>query len=388
MSIILFILDDQPPSLIGGFDDFKLEAAAFLGYGDDPSEWTSLQDVELDRAVQDAYRHILYPSKIAGASMSHVWSWLRQVAAITTAAQEDIIETGGFGSDSDWTKGSGWSIGSGVATGASVTTGELSQTTPPLTDGLTYTVIYTVATITDGGIRVKLGTKTGITRTSAGTYTEAIQTNGTGFSFESSGGSFSGTIDDVTATTAATASYELPADFGSMHSREMTYAEETGWIPVKRTSLVQIRKRNQWSSYTEHPWLFALDWKPQVSGMNQRQRITFYPTPDKAYVLSYEYAVLVPRLSQANPYPLGGPRITQLMIEACKAIGEAKKNGQRGDQWNIFREQLADAIDMDAATLTERTVGRMESQYDIYPFGPDNQYGERSLEGSTYAGVI
>ena len=110
-------------------------------------------------------------------------------------------------------------------------------------------------------------------------------------------------------------------------------------------------------------------------------------TPDTAYNLGYEYAVLTNKLSKRNPYPLGGPRITQLMTEACKAVGEAKKNGKRGDQWNIFREQLTDAIAMDASTLTDRTVGVMRGQYNEYDELGRVPYSVRSLSGSTYSGV-
>ena len=264
------------PNLLVGYNEFRLEMSAYIGYGQDISLWTSEEDAELDRNVQEAYRYILYPSRLPGGGIPHVWSWARQIASIVTV---------------------------------------------------------------------------------------------------------SGTDD-----------YTLPADFGSMHRRFLTYGTNTYWLPIERTSMQQIRELNQWSSQTSRPWLYALEWQPQTAGLNQRQQITFYPTPDGEYTLSYEYAILTGKLSKTNPFPLGGPRISQLMIEACKAVGEAKKNGARGDQWNIFKEELSDAIALDASTLTERTVGRMSSQYDAQDrFGRGTGrwgFGLRSLDGSTYAGVI
>lgn len=263
------------PNLLVGYDEFRLEMSAYIGYGQDISLWTGEEDSELDRNIQEAYRYILYPSRIPGGGITHVWSWLRQVGSVVTVSGTDT--------------------------------------------------------------------------------------------------------------------YTLAADFGSMHTRFLTYGVNTYWLPIERTSAQDLRERKQWSSQTSRPWLYALEWEPQTAGLNQRQRIIFYPTPDDAYTLSYEYAVLTGKLSKTNPFPLGGPRISQLMIEACKAVGEAKKNGARGDQWNIFKEELGVAIALDAATLTERTVGKMASQYGEQDrFGRPTRwdFGIRSLGGSTYAGVI
>jgi hypothetical protein len=275
MLSVLFNLGTQPPSLLAGFTEFELEVSAFLGYGSDRTLWTTEEEAEIGRTIQEAYRYILYPSRLPGGGLPHVWSWLRQVGTVTTVSGTDT--------------------------------------------------------------------------------------------------------------------YTLDADFGSMHTRYLTYAANTYWLPIERTSAQDLRERKQWSSQTSRPWLYALEWEPQTAGLNQRQRIIFYPTPDDAYPLSYEYAILIGKLSRINPFPLGGPRISQLMIEACKAVGEAKKNGARGDQWNIFKEELGDAIALDASTLTERTVGKLASQYDEADrFGRPSRwdFGIRSLGGSSYSGVI
>jgi hypothetical protein len=272
MLSILFNLGNQPPSLLAGFTEFELEVSSFLGYGPDRSLWTAEELAEIDRSIQEAYRYILYPSRLPGGGVPHVWSWLRQLGSVTTESGTDT--------------------------------------------------------------------------------------------------------------------YTLDADFGSIHSRHLTYAANTYWAHVERTSAQDLRDRKQWSSQTARPYLFAIEWAPQTPGLNQRQRMILEPTPDDAYTLSFEYAILIGKLSKINPFPLGGPRISQLMIEACKAIGEAKKNGVRGDQWNIFKEELGDAIALDSSTLTERTVGRLRSQYDEDDPSGRPSYGVRSLAGSTYSGVI
>lgn len=189
-------------------------------------------------------------------------------------------------------------------------------------------------------------------------------------------------------TVASQETYTLPSDFGAMNSEKMQCESESGWLEVQRTSFQDIRRRKMSTAYEGQPFLFAVTWAAPVGGLVQRQEITFYPTPDDAKTLYYEFSVLANALSPTSPYPLGGPRVSQLMVEACKAVGEETKNGQRGDQWNVFRESLADAIALDAHTLTETTVGMMRGQYDEWDrTRPGAALGIRSIAGSTYAGV-
>lgn len=371
------------PNLLAGYNDFQLELARYLGSGSDPDLWTTSQISEMDKAIQEAYRYVLYPSRIPGGGLPHVWSFLRQTATLTTVAGgADVIVAGSFATATGWTQGTLWSIGSGVATGTAAT-GDLSQTTAPLTSGASYTVVFTLASVTAGSVRVVCGTSAGTTRSTNGTFTETIVANGAGFKIEVVS-AFTGTVDNVSASRVGEEAYTLPADFGSIHNREITYSANAGFVTIEPTSLLDIRKRNQQSSQTGQPWLYATGWEAQTAGLNQRQKIVLYPTPDAAYVLTYEYAVLIGKLSVSNPYPLGGPRISQLMIEACKAVGMSKQDGGRSDIWSQFKETLGDAIALDGSTLTERSVGRM---CDPDRRREDRFYSVRSTSGSTYAGI-
>jgi len=173
--------------------------------------------------------------------------------------------------------------------------------------------------------------------------------------------------------------YTLPSDFGSLVGR-FTYAASDGFGPIGNTSEQIVRELRQYSSASGRPSMCAIRWRAQTSGLNQLQEALFYPIPDAVYVLSYKYAVLAGRLQKTNPYPLGGPRVSQLLIEACKAIGESVKDGTgtQGPQWNVFRENLLAAIQMDKGTNQSPTVGRMVPQG--YGVGPS--YGNRSYVGS------
>lgn len=164
-------------------------------------------------------------------------------------------------------------------------------------------------------------------------------------------------------TTSGTYNYALAADFGSFVGHYMYWPADSGYDPPCRTNESAILNQRQYDSDSNRPRMFAIRWSEQVAGSNQRREVIFWPTPDDEYTLTYKHAVLPGPLSETNPYPLGGPRISQLMMEACRAIGESKKNGARGDRWGIFIEQLMATIQLDKGTNTTPTLGVLSGGY-------------------------
>lgn len=164
--------------------------------------------------------------------------------------------------------------------------------------------------------------------------------------------------------------YTLPADFGSFVGQHMFWSAGESYERPYRTNETTIISRRMFSNLSARPECFAIRWRSQVARHSQRQEVIFYPTPDTSYTLLYKYAVMVGPLSKTNPYPVGGPRVSQLLMEAVKAIGEAKKNGARGDQWGIFETSLQAAIMLDRGTNTETTVGMMRGAAGRGWYGP------------------
>jgi hypothetical protein len=62
----------------------------------------------------------------------------------------------------------------------------------------------------------------------------------------------------------------------------------------------------------------------------QRKEIVFFPTPDEIYKIWYKYEKLTNALTVANPYPLGGMRHGQTIIDFCKWKAEQIVNGISG----------------------------------------------------------
>lgn len=256
----LYIAHFQP-NLLAGWRDFRLELAAWLGYGADSTQWTGDEIAELNRSIQEAYRWVLYPQSIPGERIPHTWSWLEQTTTLVTTS---------------------------------------------------------------------------------GTYR-----------------------------------YTLPADYGSFVGQYMLWGDGQSYSPPYRINDTDLLLRRQFCARSGRPEVFALRWLPQTAGANQRQEVLFDPTPDDEYTAIYKYALLTGPLSETNPYPLGGPRSSQLMMEAVKAIGETKKNGARGDQWAVFVTQLMSAIQLDKGTNTSTTLGMMRG-------APGFSYGVRTSGQASY----
>lgn len=116
-----------------------------------------------------------------------------------TATARDIfaatqtINNRRFDTTTGWTTPSGWAITSGAAVATGATSNDLSYA-GVLTNAVTYLITFTM-TRSAGSITPTFGTQAGTTRSTSGTFTEEVVSDGTDFSFNASG--FTGTIDNI-----------------------------------------------------------------------------------------------------------------------------------------------------------------------------------------------
>ena len=76
------------------------------------------------------------------------------------------------------------------------------------------------------------------------------------------------------------------------------------------------------------------------------------------YVLSYRKLILLNKLSQTNPYPLGGMQHGETILESCLSIAEQRLNdGQKGQHWQQFMTRLAASISYDRRSFTPGFLG-------------------------------
>lgn len=83
--------------------------------------------------------------------------------------------------------------------------------------------------------------------------------------------------------------------------------------------------------------------------------LVVHPTPDQEYTVALRYIADPPRLSAANPYPLGGALHSQTFLEACLTAAERKllPEGGAGLHSQTFLRLLANSIAADQADLAD-----------------------------------
>lgn len=101
--------------------------------------------------------------------------------ATLTVSPANQITTGAIGDGTGWTNGTDWSFADNAAVkSAGESSGTLSEDTFAAVVGHTYRLIYTVSSLTAGGVTPTLGGTAGTARAADGTYTEDIVATTTG----------------------------------------------------------------------------------------------------------------------------------------------------------------------------------------------------------------
>jgi len=85
----------------------------------------------------------------------------------------------------------------------------------------------------------------------------------------------------------------------------------------------------------------------------QKQELVLHPTPDSDYGLQFQYQAVARRLTEDQPYPLGGQMHGPGILSACLAAAEMRMTGAQGSQYMNFLSILAGNIIRD----TQRGAG-------------------------------
>lgn len=152
---------------------------------------------------------------------------------------------------------------------------------------------------------------------------------------------------ETVATTATKGEVALPDDFGGIEG-ELTYAADEGWIAVKLTSDIRIRKYRQiMADPAGKPVYAAVVPKESDQKTGQRFELWLWPIPDAAYTLSYRKIPLMETLAAETPYPLGGAYHSETVLQSCLAVAERRVNDAKGTQWDHFMERLGASVAFD-----------------------------------------
>lgn len=131
-----------------------------------------------------------------------IWAVATNRAVGTPVLGADVIVNGGFGADTDWTKGAGWAIAAGLATGT-VASSDLTAAVAPMIAETWYTTVYTLSAFAAGTVQAVVGGISYPTHAANATYTESGRAGTTVFKFTGAG--FTGSLDNVSSKALVTA---------------------------------------------------------------------------------------------------------------------------------------------------------------------------------------
>jgi hypothetical protein len=302
-----------------GLPELIQEVGFFLDYGRGiVKPHTAGQLSEIMSVIQSGIRRVYYPVPASPAAVGHEWSWLRPTTSITL---QQVI--------------------SGALTRGSFTAGDL----------ITQTTTLAVATyVSDNGTEMTLY---GVSGVADGTST------------------WYPTDDDDDTTNAwtpteiaDTSKYDLPDDLGRIVG-SLNYSENKYRESITVVSIAAILEMRALNAFTSNPRYAAIRYKASDGSGGQRQEILFFPQPDQAYVLLYEYEAYNGALSDSFPYPLGGMQLAELYIESCLAVAESRLNDEIGNHTSQYQALLIDAIARDRKR-DPRSYGQMGHVEDTY----------------------
>jgi hypothetical protein len=176
---------------------------------------------------------------------------------------------------------------------------------------------------------------------------------------------------------ASDGDYDLPDDFGRLIG-EINYPAAAYLPPIAIIAVNRLLAMRASSDLSGDPMYAATRYKASDGTNGQRQEILFYPEPDTARTLSYEYEAYSGALSASNPYPLGGMQLAELYIESCLSVAESRIEDSPGTHTEQFKALLVDAITRDQKRGPRR-FGQMGQPQDC----EDSSF-RRGITGTTY----
>jgi hypothetical protein len=166
----------------------------------------------------------------------------------------------------------------------------------------------------------------------------------------------------TTVTTVnAQEDYTLPADYGGNANSFVYLAGATSLEPLVGISDQHMHAIRAGNPKSGRPQYYGINPNTSDSSGVQQWELMFYPKPDAAYVIQYQYDVTPPALSSTYLYPYGPALHSETIIESCLAIAEERVNDAKGNPTagsphrSRFNELLAASVRLDAAMAPEDT---------------------------------
>lgn len=161
-------------------------------------------------------------------------------------------------------------------------------------------------------------------------------------------------------TAPGQADYDLPDDFAAM-AGSLAFAPPERHPEIRVVAEPLLRRMGQAVQQNAVPAYACVRPVAPAADAGTRWTLTLSPTPDGIYTLAYRYLVQAQALSEENPYPHGGARHAETILQSCLAAAEVRMDNRRGEQYARFLELLAASVMHD----------RREGEPDYYGYNGD-----------------
>ncbi len=146
--------------------------------------------------------------------------------------------------------------------------------------------------------------------------------------------------------------YLLPLDFNYLLSNEMTFDDDDFYREATQRSTRQIREMRADNVYNNYPLFFALQSGSYTKETGQQWELQFYPTPNSTYLMHYFCKVIPQKLEADADIPIGGPEMSDCLLELCLAYAESYKDEKQAVHNATVSQILAPAKVMDSRRRT------------------------------------
>lgn len=326
-----------------------------MSYGGAPSGSISTTDDEaqiVDSIIHQGYIQFLNPPILPGETTQHRWSFLHPITTLTTQAP---YSTGTIDYDH--------------------------------ADTTNFEVTLTSGTwpswAADGSITINATTYAVATRTSNSVIVLA------------DGDNPGADISSGTSYELGRQDMDLADNFGAIEGT-VTYQGQSGKAPiliVGTNTIMEMRNRQtvpiSWPRYAA---VRPRDVADQTDAVGQRWEMLFYPTPDDAYVLTFQYVALVDKLlpAAAGSVPLGGALHGRTILASMLAEAERKLSPAVPvhRMYDLFIQQLRGSVALDRTANVPDFFGYNADHSDAIHAHHHHDHRHSYGYNVTYAGVL
>lgn len=191
-------------------------------------------------------------------------------------------------------------------------------------------------------------------------------------------------------TSAAQRIYPLPDNFERPVGEIYYQSDEDDYYgPIPFTNTTRTMKLENRQEEQSPPRYASLQASDSTGEAEQLQELVLHPTPDGTYALQFQYVALARRLTETQPYPLGGQMHGPGILASCLAAAETYATGSQGPRYMQFLEKLAGNIIRDnergASVLGYNGNHR---GYRAYGRGDIREYGGIFYQDVDYGGYM